>query len=130
MHTDSSQRTIQEFQHTDEAAVVDVWHRSGRATYTFLPTWQAFTLEQARWVFANIILVESEHRQNPVPWPTGWGLDKLKGLKIAHVFIDNDYGRETMPILDYQAAQFGFMVQHLAVSPPGLDQKATWLRVG
>ena len=57
------------------------------------------------------------------------GLDKLKGLKIAHVFIDNDYGRETIPILDQQAAQFGFTVQHLAVSLPGLDQKATWLRV-
>ena len=57
------------------------------------------------------------------------GLDQLKGLKIAHVFSDNDYGRETIPILDQQAAQFGFTVQHLAVSLPGLDQKATWLRV-
>jgi branched-chain amino acid transport system substrate-binding protein len=57
------------------------------------------------------------------------GLDKLKGRKIAHVYIDNDYGRETLPILDQQAAQYGFAVQHLAVPPPGLDQKATWLRV-
>src|SRR5262249_28613215 len=32
-------------------------------------------------------------------------------------------------ILDTQAAQYGFAVQHLAVPPPGLDQKATWLRV-
>jgi branched-chain amino acid transport system substrate-binding protein len=54
---------------------------------------------------------------------------KLKGLKIAHVYIDNDYGRETLPILDKQATQYGFTVQHLAVPPPGLDQKATWLRV-
>ena len=54
---------------------------------------------------------------------------KLKGLKIAHVYLDNDYGRETLPILDTQAAHYGFMVQHLAVQPPGLDQKATWLRV-
>ena len=57
------------------------------------------------------------------------GLDQLKGRKIAHVYVDNDYGRETLPILDQQAAQYGFAVQHLAVSPPGLDQKATWLRV-
>jgi branched-chain amino acid transport system substrate-binding protein len=56
-------------------------------------------------------------------------MDKLGGLKIAHVYIDNDYGRETMPILDQQAAQYGFTVQHLAVPPPGLDQKSTWLRV-
>jgi branched-chain amino acid transport system substrate-binding protein len=34
-----------------------------------------------------------------------------------------------MPILDHQAAHYGFTVQHLAVKPPGLDQKATWLRV-
>src|SRR5712691_5661739 len=42
------------------------------------------------------------------------GMDKLKGLKIAHVHADNDYGRETIPILDTQAAQYGFAVQHLA----------------
>jgi branched-chain amino acid transport system substrate-binding protein len=57
------------------------------------------------------------------------GMDQLKGLKIAHVYIDNDYGRETIPILDTQAAHYGFTVQHLPVPPPGLDQKATWLRV-
>jgi branched-chain amino acid transport system substrate-binding protein len=57
------------------------------------------------------------------------GLEQLKGRKIAHVYIDNDYGRETLPLLDRQAAQYDFAVQHLAVQPPGLDQKATWLRV-
>jgi branched-chain amino acid transport system substrate-binding protein len=57
------------------------------------------------------------------------GMDQLKGLKIAHVYHDSDYGRETIPILDTQAARYGFAVQHLAVQPPGLDQKATWLRV-
>ena len=57
------------------------------------------------------------------------GMEQLKGLKIAHVYHDSDFGRETIPILDTQAAQYGFAVQHLAVQPPGLDQKATWLRV-
>ena len=57
------------------------------------------------------------------------GMDQLKGRKIAHVYHDSAFGRETMPILDTQAAQYGFAVQHLAVQPPGLDQKATWLRV-
>jgi branched-chain amino acid transport system substrate-binding protein len=57
------------------------------------------------------------------------GLEQLKGRKIAHVYLDNDSGRETLPILDTQAAHYGFTVQHLAVKPPGLDQKATWLRV-
>ena len=57
------------------------------------------------------------------------GMAQLKGLKIAHVYHDSDYGRETIPLLDHQAAQYGFMVQRLTVPPPGLDQKATWLRV-
>ena len=57
------------------------------------------------------------------------GMAHLKGLKIAHVYEDDDYGRETMPLLDAQAAQYGFAVQHLPVQMPGLDQKATWLRV-
>ena len=57
------------------------------------------------------------------------GMEQLKGLKIVHVHIDNAAGWETIPILDTQAARYGFAVQHLAVRPPGLDQKATWLRV-
>jgi branched-chain amino acid transport system substrate-binding protein len=57
------------------------------------------------------------------------GMDQLKGLKIVHIYHDSEYGWETIPILDTQAAQYGFTVQHLAVPPPGLDQRATWLRV-
>jgi branched-chain amino acid transport system substrate-binding protein len=57
------------------------------------------------------------------------GMAQLKGLKIVNVYHDSEYGRETMPILDTQAAHYGFAVQHLAVPHPGLDQKATWRRV-
>ena len=57
------------------------------------------------------------------------GMDQLKSLKIVHVYHDSAFGRETIPILDHQATQYGFTVQHLPVQPPGLDQKATWLRV-
>ena len=57
------------------------------------------------------------------------GMAQLQGLKITHVYLDNDYGRETLPMLDHQATHYGFTVQHLAVKPPGLDQRATWLRV-
>jgi branched-chain amino acid transport system substrate-binding protein len=57
------------------------------------------------------------------------GMEKLKGRKIVNVYRDDGYGRETMPLLDAQAARYGFTVQHLAFQPPGLDQKATWLRV-
>jgi len=57
------------------------------------------------------------------------GMEQLKGGQIVHVYHDSDLGRETIPMLDTQAAHYGFTVQHLAVQPPGLDQKATWLRV-
>src|SRR5215510_2174737 len=55
------------------------------------------------------------------------GMAHLKGRKIVHVYHDSDFGRETLPILDAQATKYGFAVQHLAVTPPGLDQKAIWL---
>ena len=57
------------------------------------------------------------------------GMEQLKGLKIAHVYIDSDFGKEILAILDHQATRYGFVVQHLAVQPPGLDQKATWRQV-
>jgi branched-chain amino acid transport system substrate-binding protein len=57
------------------------------------------------------------------------GMEQLKGRKIVHVHFDHESGRQTIPLLDTQAAQYGFTVQHLAVKLPGLDQKATWLRV-
>ncbi len=49
------QRFIRRFQDADEQAVVQVWHRSGRAIYTFLPSWQALTIEQAQNVFHEVI---------------------------------------------------------------------------
>src|SRR5262245_52389271 len=57
------------------------------------------------------------------------GMDRLKGTKPAHVSLDNHFDPETLAILGLQAAHYGFAVQHLAVPWPGLDQKATWLRV-
>jgi branched-chain amino acid transport system substrate-binding protein len=56
-------------------------------------------------------------------------MEQLKGLKIVHVYHDSDYGKETLAILDTQAARYGFAVQHIAVQPPGLDQKEIWRRV-
>ena len=53
--TESARRTIREFQDADESAVVGVWHRSGIAAYPYLPTWQAFPIETAQFVFHNII---------------------------------------------------------------------------
>jgi branched-chain amino acid transport system substrate-binding protein len=55
------------------------------------------------------------------------GMDKLKGKKIANLYHESSYGKETIPILDKQAQLYGFEVKHYAVPHPGLDQKAAWL---
>ena len=52
--------TIRLFLDRDEEAVVRVWHRAGQAEYTYLPTWQAFSLEQAAEVFRSAILGENQ----------------------------------------------------------------------
>jgi branched-chain amino acid transport system substrate-binding protein len=57
------------------------------------------------------------------------GLDKLKGKKIANVYHESSYGKETIPILDKQAEEYGFEVKHYPVPHPGQEQKAIWLDI-
>lgn len=57
------------------------------------------------------------------------GMDKLKGLKIANVHHDSAYGKETIPVLEKQAAKYGFEFRNFPVAHPGLDQKAIWLQI-
>lgn len=53
-------QAIRPYDAGDETSVVDVWHRSGLAVYTFLPTWQALTLEKARTIFLDVIIPTCE----------------------------------------------------------------------
>ncbi len=57
------------------------------------------------------------------------GMDKLKDLKIAHVYHNSAYGKEANPTLEALAAKYGFELTLLAVDHPGQEQKATWLQV-
>ena len=57
------------------------------------------------------------------------GMENLAGLKIANIYHDSAYGKETIPVLDRQAELYGFDVRHFPVVHPGVDQKATWLQV-
>jgi len=57
------------------------------------------------------------------------GLDKLKGKKIALVYHDSPFGKESLPILQERAKMHGFTLQELPVTAPGVEQKATWLQV-
>jgi len=53
-------REIRPFQDADEMDTVAVWYRSGLAAYPYLPTWQALTLERARWVFHHVIRAQCD----------------------------------------------------------------------
>ncbi len=57
------------------------------------------------------------------------GTDKLKGKKIAYVYHDSAYGKEPIATLEKLSAKYGFTLVKFAVSPPGIEQKATWLQI-
>ena len=57
------------------------------------------------------------------------GLDKLKGKKIAIVYHDSPFGKESLPMLHERSKMNGFELLTLPVAPPGVEQKATWLQV-
>lgn len=57
------------------------------------------------------------------------GMDKLKGKKIANIYHDSAYGKETIPVLDAQAKKYGFTVIHIPVAHPGNEQQSQWLKV-
>ena len=58
------------------------------------------------------------------------GMDKLKGMKIANLYIDIAYGKETIPVLEVQAEKYGFELLNFPLAPASMqDQKATWLQI-
>ena len=57
------------------------------------------------------------------------GEEKLKGKKIALLYLDVPYGRETIPILEKLAERFGFELRGFAVPAPGLEQGAQWVDI-
>ena len=57
------------------------------------------------------------------------GMENLEGKKIANLYHESSYGKETIPVLNKQAEMFGFEVRHFPIPHPGLDQKATWLEI-
>ena len=58
------------------------------------------------------------------------GAENLKGKKIALVYHDSAYGKEPIKTLEALAAQHGFKLSLFPVPHPGLEQKATWLKIG
>ncbi len=80
-----------------------------------------FPLAGTYWVAADTIIQHIGKKEG--------GLDKLKGKKIALVYHDSPYGKEPIPLLQERAKMHGFELELLPVTAPGVEQKATWLRV-
>ena len=134
-------RRIRPYGEEDESAVVAVWHRSGRAAYTYLPTWQAFTLEHAREVFRDVIRancgiwVGTLDEQivaylamdgssidrlyvDPAEWRQGWGTRFVQFAKTLY-----PDGLELFTHQENHAARalyekHGFRAVRFGVSPP------------
>ena len=73
------------------------------------------------WVGADVLLQAIGKKEG--------GLDKLKGKKIALVYHDSPYGKESLPILQERAKMHGFQLIELPVTAPGVEQRSTWLQV-
>jgi len=57
------------------------------------------------------------------------GFDKLKGKKIATVYHDSAYGRETLAPLKLLAEKYGFDNIQIPVADPGNEQSAQWRQI-
>ena len=57
------------------------------------------------------------------------GLDKLKGKKIATLYHDSAYGRETLDPLALLAQKYGFENVQIPLAHPGNEQSAQWTEV-
>lgn len=52
--------SIRRYRGEDEPSVVELWFRSGKAVYTFLPAWRGLTLEVATRIFRQVIASQCE----------------------------------------------------------------------
>ncbi len=52
--------SIRPYRADDEIETASVWHRAGLVEYTYLPTWQAFTLTEAERVFAEVVVPDAD----------------------------------------------------------------------
>ena len=80
-----------------------------------------FPIAGTYWVAADTIMQAIAKKEG------GW--DKLKGKKVALVYHDSPFGKEPIPLLQERSRNHGFELQLLPVTPPGVEQKATWLQV-
>jgi len=104
----------------DKIPVVTVGYGRSESSDGAVFKWN-FPIAGTYWVAADTILQAISKKEG------GW--DKLKGKKIALVYHDSPFGKEPIPLMQERARNHGFELQLLPVTPPGVEQKATWLQV-
>jgi branched-chain amino acid transport system substrate-binding protein len=57
------------------------------------------------------------------------GYDKLKGVKLATLYHDSGYGRETIEPLEILSKKYGFVDIQIPVPHPGDQQQAQWQQI-
>ena len=57
------------------------------------------------------------------------GFDKLKGVKLATLYHDSGYGRDTIEPLKILSEKYGFIDIQIPVPHPGEQQQAQWQRI-
>lgn len=57
------------------------------------------------------------------------GAGNLKGKKIVVLYHGSPYGKETIPIYELLAKQYGFTLQQIEVPHPGNEQQSQWLAI-
>ena len=78
-----------------------------------------FPLLGTYWTAADVMLQDIAKKEK----------GSLKGKKIALVYHDSPYGKEPIALLQKRAAADGFELALFPVTPPGVEQKSTWLQI-
>ena len=81
-----------------------------------------FTLPATYWSQASVFIKYIGEKEG--------GMENLKGKKIALVYHDSAYGKEPIKTLEVLSEKYGYQLSLFPVTSPGLEQKATWLKIG
>lgn len=112
LEADDGHRHIRKFRKRDATDVATVWHRAGQAAYTYLPSWQALSLEMAQDVFRKVIQ----------PRCTIW-VGTLQDRIVAFLALNGSYLDRLYPEPSEWHHGWGTRLLQLAkeLSPSGLE---------
>ena len=58
------------------------------------------------------------------------GMNKLKGKKVAFIFLESSYGREPIPVLTTLSKQLGYKLETYSVPVKSMqDQRSQWRKI-